>query len=47
MDMPRALLPLLAVTTLFLAGCATRPVNPPLVRVDTSQPYRIERHGAV
>jgi NTE family protein len=35
---------LLAVATLALGGCATRPVNPPIVQSDTSAGYRIETH---
>jgi NTE family protein len=38
-------LPLLGcLTILALAGCASRPVNPRITRVDTSAGYRAERH---
>jgi NTE family protein len=37
-----AIVVLIATTTL-LAGCATRPVNPPTARYDSTKAYRIER----
>jgi len=36
---------LLAAVTLLLAGCATRPVNPPLEKADPSYGYRSERRA--
>src|SRR5262245_8578414 len=41
----RSALPLLLASFLALAGCATRPVNPPLERYDPSQPLVIGRPG--
>jgi len=35
----------LIASLLVIAGCATRPVNPPLTHVDQSKPYSIERQG--
>jgi len=35
-------LPLLAAAALVLAGCATRPVNPPLAQADHAKGYRFE-----
>jgi NTE family protein len=39
------LLPIL-VFLAFLGGCATRPVNPPIARIDTSTGYRFEARQA-
>jgi len=36
-------LAMLLIAVAALAGCATRPVNPPLERYDTGKPYRVER----
>lgn len=33
----------LALAAVVLAGCATRPVNPPLTHVDAQRAYRVER----
>jgi NTE family protein len=41
----RTIQPLLIALLLVLAGCATRPVNPPLTEVDTSKGYNIQRPG--
>jgi NTE family protein len=41
----RTIQPLLIALVLVLAGCATRPVNPPLTEVDTSKGYNIQRPG--
>jgi NTE family protein len=35
---------LLFFLALILAGCATRPVNPPITQVDQTQPYQLERN---
>jgi len=35
----------LLVATIVLAGCATRPVNPPLDRHDAGKAYRVERQS--
>jgi NTE family protein len=45
MNPPPAIRALLVASLLVLAGCATRPVNPPLAHVDQSKPYSIERQG--
>lgn len=45
MELPRANRSLVIASLLVLAGCATRPVNPPLTQVDTSKPYYFERQG--
>src|SRR5262249_60998437 len=42
---PRSALPLLLASFLTLAGCATRPVNPPLEHWDPNQPLVIGRPG--
>jgi NTE family protein len=34
-----------SIVAIVLAGCATRPVNPPLARLDTARTYSIERKG--
>src|SRR5580765_7692416 len=34
-----------AVILLMLAGCATRPINPPIARYDPDKGYRIERQS--
>lgn len=48
MELPRAVVrPLLIASLLVLAGCATRPVNPPVTRIDQSKPYLVERPGQV
>lgn len=36
--------PLIA-SLLVLAGCATRPVNPPITQIDTSRPYMLQRQA--
>ena len=36
----------LLLAALALAGCATRPVNPPMERYDASKIYRVERLSA-
>ena len=41
----RAVRALWIASLLVLAGCATRPVNPPLTHVDQSKPYSLERKG--
>jgi NTE family protein len=45
MELPRTVRPLLIAALLALAGCATRPVNPPLTQVDQGKPYIIDRQG--
>ena len=34
-----------SIAAIVLAGCATRPVNPPLARFDTARTYSLERKG--
>ncbi|MEO8674672.1 MAG: patatin-like phospholipase family protein [Casimicrobiaceae bacterium] len=36
---------LLIACVLLVAGCATRPINPPLTEVDSGKPYFVERKG--
>jgi hypothetical protein len=36
------LLPLVVASPLLLGGCATRPINPPLLHYDVSTKYRFE-----
>jgi len=36
---------LLIACVLLVAGCATRPINPPLAQVDPNKPYMIKRAG--
>src|SRR4051794_97498 len=43
--LPVAVRLLVIASLLVLAGCATRPVNPPLLEVDSSKPFSIERQG--
>ena len=38
----RAPLFLIAAASFVLAGCATRPINPPIIHVDTNTGYRFE-----
>ena len=45
MDPPRAIRSLLIASLLVLASCATRPVNPPIAKLDQSTPYAVERKG--
>jgi len=45
MHLTRTLAPLLVASLFFLAGCVTRPVNPPIKQVDSSKPMGIERQG--
>ena len=35
----------IAVILLMLAGCATRPINPPTAHYDPDKAYRIERQS--
>ena len=46
--MIRAQMPRLVVMGLFalLGGCATRPINPPVIHVDPSSGYRFEARQA-
>jgi len=45
MGLARAAVSLLIISLLGLAGCATRPVNPPLKQIDPSATYPVERQG--
>lgn len=45
MDIVRFVALLLVASSLAVAGCATRPVNPPLTHVDQSKPYELQKKG--
>jgi NTE family protein len=45
MKLERRVRGVLVALAVVLAGCATRPVNPPLIAIDQSKPYSIERKG--
>jgi len=46
-NMTRLQLPTVVACLLLLAGCATRPVNPPITRADPSTGYRFETRQAL